>query len=168
MRHTIFIVIALTIFTLFNLQVIVPTAYGKENVTLSTKKEIINPGSIYYPLKRVWENIRERFVFSSGDKAEFYGDLLEVRLSELEYVTRNKILEEFERSSHRFSYQAGELVNTQSGSGKKEVNEEIMKQFTSYNQLLEELRDLYPANSSYWLLIQQNIDTLKILSDKLK
>ena len=44
----------------------------------------------------------------------------------------------------------------------------IQNKFKEYKPILEKLRDIYPANSSFWMLIQYDIDTLDILSKKLE
>lgn len=163
-----FFLIILIFAVILNFQNTVPLVFGKEIVEIEIKNELINPGSFYYPFKRAWEKSRERLIFFSKDKAEYDESLLKVRLSELQYVVRNKVLSELQRSSERFSYQAGILIEHVSAQSEKANKEQVLEKFNQYTTLLARLRDQFPANSSFWLLIQQNIDTLKFLSDQLK
>lgn len=139
-----------------------------ETEQLALPKTIINPGSFYYPFKRLIEKGKERVIFSQEGKISFYKSLLEIRLSELDYVTGKRILSEIQSSSERFSYQAGilteELVK-QNNIKNKQIQ---VKEFEKYSNFLATLRDRYPANSSFWMLVQHDINTLSILSERLK
>ena len=135
--------------------------------TMVISKQGINPDSAYYDIKRVWEKINEQVQFSQQNKLRYSRVLLENRLSELNYIAEGKQLDYFETSSNRLSAQAGTVANLAARTASSTKKAEIVSQFTEYIRVLEKLRDLYPANSSYWLFIQQNIDTLNILSEKL-
>lgn len=147
---------------------IFPTNLFAEGSSLNLTSESINPGSFYYTFKRSWEKIIYTFTFSPKDKVNYDLSLLEKRLSELNYVVKNKVLDEFERSSNRFSYQAGTAVNDLAAANDSSLKDKMKDIFNRYPSYLEKLRDQNQANSSYWLLIQQDIDTLKILSEHLK
>lgn len=129
---------------------------------------VINPDSLYYPLKRVWEKVRDQLNFSDDAKITFAKDLLRERLAELKFVVENKILSEVEHSSQRFAFQAGILVEEIAKQNKSSEKEKLMKEFEQYNTFLGQLRDKYQANSSFWMLIQHDINSLGILSEKLK
>lgn len=147
------------------------SVYANEQLNLPDTK--INPGSFYYPVKRLWEKGQEKLQFSRQAKINFYESLLKTRLAELNYVVEKKLLSEVQSSSERFAYYAGiltgELVkkNERSSSSNKD-KEKVVKEFEQYGKFLEELRDKYEANSSFWMLIQHDINSLKILSDKLR
>ncbi len=123
----------------------------------------IYPGSSIYPAKRLVENIWEKHTRS---KTKFYAQLVEVRLSELFHVAKKKDLNEIQKASERFSFALGRYSSDISKLQSQD-KEEAKTTFSSYLPVLGELRDLYPANSAYWLLLQQNMDTIKILSDQL-
>ncbi len=136
--------------------------------TIAISRQGINPDSPYYDIKRVWEKINEQVRFSQQSKIEYSQILAENRLSELSYIAEGKQLDYFETSSNRLSAQLGTVANLAVKTASSTKKAEIVLQFTKYIRVLEKLRDLYSANSSYWLLIQQNIDTLNILSEKLR
>lgn len=140
------------------------TINAEEN--LSFKNEAINPGSFYYPFKRVWEKGMDKLQFSNQSKINYYKSQLSVRLAELNYVVENKVLSEVQTSSERFAYQAGILTDEVVKSNKNK--DKIMQEFKQMQVFLGPLRDKYPANSSFWMLVQHDINTLGILSEKLK
>lgn len=134
--------------------------------TLKIKNEQINPGSFYYPFKRLWEKFRERMIFDSNSKINFNESLLKTRLAELNYVVERKFLSEIQTTSERFAYQAGILTDEVVKANRDK--EKIVKEFDKFSKTLERLRDKYPANSSFWMLIQHDINTLNILAKGLK
>lgn len=133
---------------------------------LNLPKTTINPGSFYYPLKRLWEKGYERLQFSRQSKISFIQSQLKTRLAELNYVVDKKLLSEVQTSSERFAYSAG-ILRQQLNKESKD-KEKIIKEFEQMQKFLDKLRDYYPANTSFWMLIQHDINTLKILSDQLK
>jgi len=125
------------------------------------------PNSPSYSFKRIKEKGLMIIKITSKSKYDYSKLLLEKRLSELVSLVDIKDPNLITGSSQRFSYQAGILadLNTKLKLSQKES---IKVTFDAYKKILSELRDNYPANSAYWLLIQQNIDTLNILFDKMK
>lgn len=137
-----------------------------EEETITVKNETINPGSFYYSFKRLWEKGLEKLQFSKQSKIHFYQSQLQTRLAELNYVVENRLLSEVQTSSERFAYQAGIL--TEEIVRKNEDKENLIKEFQKMQKFLDKLRDKYPANSSFWMLIQHDINSLSILSERLK
>lgn len=127
---------------------------------------IINPDSFYYPIKRLWEKVREKFEFSNEARIKYDQNLTITRLAELKFVVDNKLLSEVQHSSERFAYQAGILTDDLVKQNKDK--EKFLKEFDQFSKFLEGLRDKYPANSSFWMLIQHDINSLSILSNRLK
>ncbi len=156
--------LALIIFSLVQAGLI----YAQESVQLELPKTTVNPGSFYYPFKRLIEKGRERVIFSQEEKISFYKSLLKIRLSELNYVISKKFLSEIQGSSERFAYTAGILAEEVKVQDKVEEKQYHIRQFGLYSKFLDSLRDQYPANSSFWMLIQHDINTLSILSEQLK
>lgn len=135
---------------------------------INVKNEAINPGTFYYSFKRLWEKGVQILQFSSESKINFHESLFKKRFAELNYVARNKLLSEVQTSSERFAYEAGILTEELISKNKIDDKKALIKQFEQYGKFLPDLRDKYPANSSYWMLIQHDINTLNILSDRLK
>lgn len=125
------------------------------------------PNSSSYSFKRIKEKLSMRVKLSSESKFEYSKILLEKRLSELVSLVDIKEPSLITGASQRFSYQAGILADLNSKL-KNSRKADIKTMFDEHKKILSELRDNYSANSAYWLLIQQNIDTLNILLDKMK
>lgn len=130
------------------------------------KTQSINPGSFYYSFKRIWEKFSERMVLNAQSKVNLHESLLKTRLEELNYVIEKRLLSEIQTSSERFAYQAGILTGEVIKVNKDK--EAIVKKFDQYSKVLEKLRDNFPANSSFWMLVQHDINSLSILSATLK
>lgn len=142
--------------------------FADNTSSLSLPKTNINPGSFYYPVKRILEKGWERLQFSETQKIAFYKSQLKTRLAELNYVVEKKLLSEVQSSSERFAYTAGILTEELVRQNKAADKENLIKEFEQFSKFLDKLRDVYPANSSFWMLIQHDINSLKILSERLK
>ncbi len=140
--------------------------YSSEGLNLPDNK--INPESFLYPIKRLSENILLKFNFSSDSIFKFHRNLTKVRLAELKHVAEGKLLGRIETSSQRFAYQVGTLTDYIVSQKFDKEKETLLQSFEQYKPVLAKLRDLYSANSSYWLLLQQDIDTLDLNAAKLK
>lgn len=157
--------IVLGFFIIFITAYQLPVIYAVEE-SISIKNETINPGSFYYPLKRLWEKGREKLLFNAKSRVSFHQSQLRTRLGELNYVVENKLLSELQTSSQRFAYEAG-ILKEELVKGNQD-KEKVIKEFEQMQRFLDKLRDNYPANTSFWMLIQHDINTLSILSDQLK
>lgn len=142
--------------------------FADNSAGLNLPNTKINPGSFYYPVKRILEKGLERLQFSSGQKIAFYKSQLKTRLAELNYVVEKKLLSEVQSASERFAYTAGILTEEIVKQNKPADKENLIKEFEKFSPFLDKLRDVYPANSSFWMLIQHDINSLKILSERLK
>lgn len=144
------------------------------NLVLAEKPEFFNltpqktlPGDTFYSLKRFKEKVKMKLTFSSREKVRYGILIFEKRLSELTSLVDKKDAIYLESSAQRFAAQAGFLTDLAS-AGDKEMKESVASYFKAYKPILEKLRDNYPANYAYWLSIQQDIDSLDILSERLK
>ncbi len=149
------------------LLIIVQPTYADEFGKLNLPTQTINPGDFYYPFVRLWEKIVEKFQFSPDGKYKYSSSLIDKRMSELGYVVKNKRLGEVQHSSERLSYKVGTLTDDLIKNVNKENSNLLKRKIASYFQALSELRDYFPANSAYWMLVQHDINSLKIYSDKL-
>lgn len=136
-----------------------------ESFGLITQKTL--PGDPNYRYKRLHEKFIEFFIFSHEKKLIYRQILLEKRLSELVSLVENKNENEIANSTQRFAYQAGKLAE---GSYKDTAERKsmVISLFAKYKPSLEKIRDNFHSNSPFWLLSQQDIDTLNILTLRLK
>lgn len=124
------------------------------------------PGATFYNFKRTREKITEFFRFSKDAKFSYREELLEKRMSEYVSLVENKNQTEIANASQRIAYEAGILTNIAGNSKEKRVR--VISLFDKYKPILGKMRDNFPANTPPWLLSQQDIDTMNILSQKLK
>lgn len=125
------------------------------------------PGNSKYPFKRLKERIKYLLTFSQKEKFSYRQILLEKRVSEFVSLVENKNQSDLANSSQRLTYQAGILAESVV-KGSKEDKELVLTLFAKYKPILDKMRDHFPANSSFWLYSQQDIDTLNILEAKLE
>jgi len=155
--------IFITIFLLFSVQL----AYASELETLNLPTQTINPGDFYYSPVRLLEKITEKLKFQKNDRFDYLSSLIDKRMSDLGFVVKNKRLGEIQRSSERLAYQVGTLTDLLIKEMNTEKKENLNKKINSFSPALAELRDNFPANSSYWMLVQHDINSLKEYSEKL-
>lgn len=127
----------------------------------------ITPESFYYPLKRLTEKIIVNFYIDSNRKANYYKDLVQNRMAELKYVVDKDYLDQVERSTQRVSYQVGILTDHIVAKKLDHKKKDIVNLFEKDKITLEKLRDKYPANSSFWMLVQHVINSIDINLQKL-
>lgn len=140
-------------------------AQSPESFDLPTQLTL--PGSSKYKLKRLKEKVTEFFKFSHKSKFSYRQILLEKRVSEFVSLVENKNQLDIANSSQRLAYQAGILADGVVKDS-KENKELVLSLFAKYIPILDKMRDHFPANSPFWLYSQQDIDTLNILSRKLR
>jgi hypothetical protein len=127
----------------------------------------IYPDSIFYPVKRGWEKLREKISFSDEARQKYNLTLFRKRTSELNYVTENKLGDDIETSSGRVAASAGVVADSVSAEGFTEKEQGLIAVFEEYTQYLGVMRDRYPSGTAEWRFVQQDIDTLYILSSKI-
>ena len=130
-----------------------------------TDYESINSNSLLYQFKRLSEEAKFFFIFNEDAKNKYTRNLVKTRFNELIYIIN------FEKTG--FLAETVNRYNAFIGKTKvyfpKENSPTVYKvdpnssQVKRFVDILEKLRDMYPANSAYWLYIQQAIDSTKNL-----
>ena len=142
-----------------------PLTNAQQNIDLP--QITIYPGMTYYPVKRLGEKIFEKFQFTSESKEKYYEELVKKRMAELKYVVDKDLLDQIEKSSQRLSYQIGILTDYVTSQKMDNKKGKIIEMYNQYKILLEQLRDQYPANTSFWMLVQHVINSIDINLQKL-
>lgn len=149
--------LSLAILIVFLTIIYTPNLVIAENIPdiNAVKLENINPGSPYYVFKRLEENIKLNYLIKDKNKkAKYLSEILDKRFNELVYVVKNDKKGIFENATSRYISTIGLILEKY-----KYIDSNLDEQTTNYVTILSQLRDLYPANSSYWLLVQYTIDT---------
>lgn len=160
------IVLLLFLFTFLAALINLKPIFAAEQTNLS--KPFITPGSFYFPVKRTVERAFLYLHLDPKSKFNYSLILLQERMKELNYVAENQVLSQLETTSNRFYTQAGDTVGIISANRLKVNKETVSNTFKDYQRLLEKLRDKYPYNSSYWLLLQQDREYLEIYVKEIK
>src|SRR4030042_5618265 len=114
--------------------------------------EKLNPDSLLYIFKRVDEKVTYLLITDEKKKSEYYKKLLEKRYKELVYIINIEKTGFLEETASRYI----SLVEQMKSDDVYSLSNEEVKQRIL---ILEKLRDNYPSNTPYWLIIQQAIDT---------
>lgn len=121
-----------------------------------TRYALINPNSLLYQFKRLSEEIRLMLIFNNKDEERYYGHLFDIRFKELIYIINSKKTGFLEETVNRYNVFTGKIKPYY-----KNIDTQSQNKINKYIGILEKLRDMYPANSSYWLSIQQAIDSTR-------
>lgn len=134
------------------------TLMTKEELNLNgfNKYESLNPNLLVYPFKTLSEQIRLFLLFDKTAKLKYSLSLLDLRFNELVYIINFKKTGFLNEAIGRYNTQVGKI---KSDSNLIDSSHKI--KYHKDMKLLEILRDKYPANSAYWLNIQQAIDTIR-------
>lgn len=116
---------------------------------------------------RILERITIFFKFSNSDKADYEKYLAEKRFSELKYAFDNGLGDYIEESSSRYSSYLGRLTELVVKNKMVDKKEEILKMFSIQMPLLEELLASQEYESGFWLLLQHNINYLRLYRDQI-
>lgn len=137
--------------------------------SLKVEVQSVNPGDDYrYVLKRLKEKIALFvFGFSSERKADYYIDLVDVRLSELKYVVDRKDIANIQTTSQRYAAISGELTDFVLTKNMTGYNGKLVDVMSSHIPFLEKLRDSYPYDSSEYRFVQDDANSLKSHISKL-
>lgn len=138
---------------------------------LELPKTGINPNNyLLYSMKRLVEKAVVFTKITQESKTNYYKDLTYKRMAELKTVVDQNLLSEVQHSTERLSYEVG-ILSDYVSANKTDTsirNQEISHFLEDFKGPLATLRDQYPANSPYWLLIQHNINSIDINLEKLK
>lgn len=120
-------------------------------------------------------NIGQRFLektylfskFSDNRKAQYIQYLVEKRFAELQHVLDNDQGDLIEETTSRYSTYAGYLVQFIMKNNLVDQKIKVLKMFDSHIEVLEKYLLQQNYNSGFWLLIQHDINYLKIYSAQL-
>lgn len=141
--------------------------FAEDKFLIPTETQKFYPDNPFYSAKRLWEKFAPKMLFFEDAKINYEKGLLNKRFSELKYVVENNLLDEIQRSSERFSYQAGIYTEKVKSLNDASSKEKVIKEFEKYASDAAILRGRVPEGS-FTRLIQYDIDSLSILSNQLR
>lgn len=148
--------------------IVFPGFVGAQGVASESSAGSVEVKSIANIFDRLQEKITLFFKFSSQDKARYQKDLIEKRMAELEFVINSGQGDLIEEVSSRYAAYVGKFSDYVVSKNVTDEKHQFLVMFDSHLKILEELRDHFPSNSGFWLLLQHDINTVKIFSEKIK
>lgn len=118
------------------------------------KYESINPNLLIFPLKRIIEDVKLKFIVDKNNQAKYQYSLLDTRFNELVFIINFQKTGFLAETVDRYNTLAGVLI-----SNHKDQSAEYKQKLSFYLKVLKYLQDRYNSESAYRLLIQQAIDT---------
>lgn len=118
-------------------------------------------------LDRFSERIQGWFKFSGEEKASYQRGLIEKRLAELQYVIDDGQGDLIEEVSSRYATYVGKFTDDLIPKKLSAENDKYLVMYANHLKILPELRDHFPSNSGWWLLLSHDINTVQIFSDKI-
>lgn len=108
--------------------------------------------SLLYPLKRFSEKVKIEITQDRQLRAKYNSEFIGRRVEELVYLVENDKTGFFEEARNRYISSVGEYLVQYNNTGylKERKNDLLVT--------LSRLRDKYPSNSAYWLILQQTVD----------
>ncbi len=138
---------------------------------LNLPKVSINPSYyLLYSFKRLFEKGDYYLKFSDQAKLDYFQHLVLTRMSELQNMVNANSQSDIEQATQRLSYQIGTLSDFLASHKSSLPNKqgEVINLLNNLKDPLANMRDKYHSNSSFWLLLQHNINTIDINLTKLK
>lgn len=142
--------------------------FAEEVIQESSPTSQIKVDHVANVMDRLKEKITLFFKFSITDKILYQQQLVEKRLAELKYVINDGQGDMIEEVSSRYAAYVGKFSEEVISKGTAADREKILTMYSSHSVMLETLRDHFPANSGFWLLLQHDINTIQIYTEKIK
>lgn len=146
----------------FQFFAVIPHALANTNYQLPVANRIANS----------WDKLIERatlfFKFSDNDRFDYQKLLAEKRLSELKFVIDSGKGDLIEETSSRYSSYIGRLNNFVMSKRLVDKRQDLQIMQSNHLEILQELSDKFEFDSGFWLLLQHDINTIKIHRDQLK
>lgn len=125
--------------------------------------ESINPNPSYgYSFKRLKEKITLVLLSPfAGKKADYYMELLRIRLAEFKYVVDKKDIDSLQTTSERYFTTAGELTSFIIKNKLEDKKTNVVKLLEDHIKVTAKLEGAYSETTSQWRLIRYSSDYLK-------
>ncbi len=161
-----------TIFFVSILLLVIGLSFARPSTVFSSYdvvQEKVNPGDDYkYIIKRFKEKISLTFLsIVPGRKIIFLSKLVDVRLSELNYVIAKTALLNFQPANPRYSFTAANAPELILVEGSKEDRQKLIEKFKNQIPVLNKLQEPYVPDNSEWRFLQDDINSLDSYVSKL-
>jgi hypothetical protein len=164
-------VIIIFVFALFicSSTTIVTNVAAQSDTNSAQTANIIAPSQTFsFTIKRIREKISLTWLgfFNPKGLGSYSAQLTKERADELIYVSEHEKAQYIETAVSRLITQVGLL--SEQYDAKNASSEQVLNAVQGYPEKLERLRDDYPSQTAQWILMQQAVDTVKVLASKVQ
>lgn len=121
-------------------------------------------------LPNMSDKIQEKIIlflkFNNPNKIEYYQYLLDKRLAEIKYAIDTEQIDYVEPTASRYETFVGNLNGLIQTKLPTTIKTSLLETNNRHIKSLEFLRDQFPANSTWWLAIQHDINVENFLEQK--
>ncbi len=118
-------------------------------------------------LEKIGEKISMFFKFNKEDKVAYYQELLNKRLAEVNFVMETEQGDMIEETTTRYNAYLGNLSDYLIKNKVISKKESTLAIFEKDTKVFEKLHMQVPVDSGFWILIQHNINSIKIFKEKI-
>lgn len=118
--------------------------------------------------EKLKEKITLFFKFDKKQKSAYQRELVEKRLAELDYVIKNKQWDYIEDVTSRYSTYLGNYINFVEKNKITGDKEQILNLLNGHKNFIEKMQTRFEFNSGWWILIEHDINVVKMSIEKIK
>lgn len=154
---------------LFSLCLVLPsTSYAQENFEMK-KVNIMPKDGLKFVLKRMGEKIMlTAYSIMPNKKCYLYQNLIESRLSELYAIAKEKDIANIETTSSRYSSTVGQATDYVLSKQLTDCKNSMKDKLSKHVPALKQAQEGFDYVTAEWRFIENDINTLKIYSEKLQ
>ncbi|MCR4263676.1 MAG: DUF5667 domain-containing protein [Candidatus Roizmanbacteria bacterium] len=123
------------------------------SVVLYYLSQDVTPASSLFYVKRISENLILATKINPQDRSDYYADLLDERLNELQELYDQKEYDLIISASLRYSTVAGRLTETIKKHNLNDKSSQVKEQFSKHKQMLQSMADNYDEEDDRWKFI---------------
>lgn len=136
-------------------------------VPLSSDSATLKVDHIANVFDRLKERITLLFKFSSGEKANYMQELTDKRLGELVYIMTTSEGDFIEELSSRYATHVNRLTSLIIDKNLDKNKQSLLKMYYTHLSILNNIQQNFEFESGWWILLQHDINTIKMSQDKL-
>ena len=136
-------------------------------VPLSSESASLKVDHVANVLDRLKEKINLFFKFSDEAKANYMQELADKRLGELVYIMTTGEGDPIEELSSRYATHINRLTTLIIDKKLDKNKQSLLKMYGTHLNILNNIQQNFEFESGWWILLQHDINTVKMSQDKL-
>lgn len=136
-------------------------------ISSATESGIIKVNHVAGLFEKISEKISLMLKFNQEDKADYYQELLDKRLAEIEFVTENGQGDLIEETSSRYATYLSTVSDFIISNKINNKKDSVLKTLEEHLKVLESIQSNFEFESGWWILIQHDINLVKDAKNKI-